>query len=54
MKIKSPCISICELDAKTNLCIGCYRTSEEIGKWKKFNEFEKKKILKLVKERKNV
>ena len=54
MKIKSPCISICELDAKTDLCIGCYRTSQEITKWSNMNESEKNKILKLVKERKNV
>ena len=54
MKIKSPCISICELDTKTDLCIGCLRTSQEIAGWKTLTDMEKKKILKLVRERQNV
>tara|TARA_B100000579_G_C22329725_1_gene619923 strand:+ start:285 stop:449 length:165 start_codon:yes stop_codon:yes gene_type:complete len=53
MTIKSPCISVCELDTKTDLCLGCYRTSSEIAVWQKLNEFEKKKILKLIRKRKN-
>lgn len=29
----SPCIKICTLDAATGFCIGCGRTSAEIGGW---------------------
>ncbi|MBS91590.1 MAG: DUF1289 domain-containing protein [Rickettsiales bacterium] len=54
MKIKSPCINVCDMDPKTGLCIGCHRTSDEIAKWKGFNENEKKKILRLLRDRKNV
>jgi predicted Fe-S protein YdhL (DUF1289 family) len=29
----SPCIGICEMDARTGLCSGCQRTIEEITAW---------------------
>ena len=30
--IKSPCIEVCALDDH-NVCIGCYRTADEIIDW---------------------
>jgi predicted Fe-S protein YdhL (DUF1289 family) len=30
--VKSPCIDICALDDK-DVCVGCYRTGDEIAKW---------------------
>ncbi|NQW93048.1 MAG: DUF1289 domain-containing protein [Polaromonas sp.] len=32
-EITSPCISICRMNAATNLCEGCYRTRDEIAAW---------------------
>ena len=32
-KIPSPCISICQMDPIKNICIGCYRTRQEIARW---------------------
>lgn len=29
----SPCISICQMDERTNLCKGCHRTIDEIREW---------------------
>jgi predicted Fe-S protein YdhL (DUF1289 family) len=29
----SPCVSVCELDAAGQLCIGCGRSLGEIGEW---------------------
>ena len=29
-EVKSPCIGVCALDAR-DVCIGCYRSSAEIG-----------------------
>lgn len=49
--IKSPCINTCDIDKKRDLCIGCYRTSEEITKWSIYNDLQKKKILQIVKKR---
>lgn len=32
-KLVSPCISICQMDAESGVCLGCYRTRKEIGNW---------------------
>jgi predicted Fe-S protein YdhL (DUF1289 family) len=32
VKIDSPCINICKIDAR-GLCVGCWRTLDEIGGW---------------------
>lgn len=29
---RSPCISVCALD-EADICIGCYRSAEEIADW---------------------
>ena len=29
----SPCVSVCELDAAGQLCVGCGRSLQEIGEW---------------------
>jgi hypothetical protein len=29
----SPCVSICTLDATGTLCVGCFRTVDEIAAW---------------------
>lgn len=32
LEVRSPCVSICALDAD-GVCIGCYRTADEITDW---------------------
>jgi len=53
--IVSPCISICKKDTKKNLCLGCFRSVDEITKWKNINTTEewKENNLKLIKARMN-
>ncbi|MFN8828627.1 MAG: DUF1289 domain-containing protein [Labrys sp. (in: a-proteobacteria)] len=29
----SPCVAICQIDPASGFCIGCGRTSQEIGRW---------------------
>ncbi len=43
-KIKSPCQLICTYD-EDKVCIGCYRTVEEIAKWDSYNDEMKLKVL---------
>ncbi len=31
--VKTPCIKVCFLDAASGLCLGCFRTADEIGDW---------------------
>ncbi|MEQ8823442.1 MAG: DUF1289 domain-containing protein [Filomicrobium sp.] len=37
----SPCINVCELDDKAGMCVGCGRTTAEIGNWLKFTQEER-------------
>lgn len=31
--IATPCVQVCIVDGPTGLCLGCYRTLQEIGGW---------------------
>lgn len=31
--VRSPCVSVCRMDAASGLCEGCLRTLEEIAGW---------------------
>ena len=42
--VNSPCINICKLD-ENKICIGCYRTLDEIANWTKYTNEEKLNII---------
>ena len=42
--VESPCISVCALDPGRTFCIGCYRTIDEIKRWRDASDEEKKRI----------
>lgn len=31
--IKTPCIKVCVIDGTSGLCLGCYRTLNEVAGW---------------------
>ena len=33
LSLRSPCVSVCRIDAETGYCAGCHRTIEEIAEW---------------------
>ena len=43
--IESPCIRSCTLDAAGQLCIGCFRTLDEIMAWTQLSEAERASVL---------
>ena len=47
---ESPCVSICALD-ENDICMGCYRSAQEITDWFMASDEEKRRILERVKER---
>jgi predicted Fe-S protein YdhL (DUF1289 family) len=47
---KSPCISICVLD-DDNICMGCYRSAEEITDWFMASDEQKNEVLRKARER---
>ena len=48
--VKSPCIEVCSLDDQ-DMCIGCYRTANEIIEWFSASDERKRIILSAVNER---
>lgn len=47
----SPCINVCKLEE--GLCIGCYRTIDEIALWGSVDDDDKRLILAAVARRRN-
>lgn len=48
----STCIKQCEMDFKTGLCKGCFRTIKEIADWGIMTEKQKQNVWYLIKRRK--
>ena len=51
VKLVSPCISVCQMDAEKGLCLGCYRTREEIAAWLGMSADEQSVLLSKLKTR---
>ncbi len=48
--VKSPCIEVCALN-DSDVCVGCYRTANEIIEWFSASNDRKREILVAVAER---
>lgn len=46
--IASPCINICKMDASNGLCLGCFRTLDEITVWSRTDDATRAQILAAV------
>ncbi len=42
--VPSPCQSICSMDAKDGLCLGCLRTLQEIAQWSQASQVQRVKF----------
>ena len=45
MSQETPCISVCQIDPRTNLCLGCGRTLPEIARWSAMDSAERRAIM---------
>ncbi|WP_417494691.1 DUF1289 domain-containing protein [Maricaulis sp.] len=43
--IKTPCVKVCFVDPAAGLCVGCFRTMDELGLWTKYSDAEREAIL---------
>ncbi|QNE33409.1 DUF1289 domain-containing protein [Sphingomonas sp. NBWT7] len=43
--VETPCIGICRLDDEGEMCLGCYRTLDEIGAWRDADEARRRLII---------
>ncbi|VVM83864.1 hypothetical protein PS645_02416 [Pseudomonas fluorescens] len=48
--VRSPCVNICALD-EADICTGCQRTVEEITRWSRMNNDERRTVLGFCHER---
>ena len=51
--VPSPCISLCEMDAKTGLCLGCQRTIDEIVGWGSASDDERRAVWRAIEQRRH-
>jgi predicted Fe-S protein YdhL (DUF1289 family) len=42
--VPSPCVSLCRIDERTGLCVGCLRTLEEIAGWTAFDDEQRRQV----------
>jgi uncharacterized protein len=51
MSQETPCIAVCMIDPRTQLCFGCGRTLPEIARWDRMDSAERLAVMKLLPER---
>jgi len=49
--LPSPCINICQIDAASGLCLGCFRSIDEITRWAQADEASQRAILAAIEQR---
>ena len=45
MSIDTPCIAVCMMDPRNNLCFGCGRTLPEIARWHRMESAERLAVM---------
>jgi len=43
--VKSPCVKVCQMDPRRNLCLGCCRTLDEIMRWSGMSDAERDQVM---------
>jgi predicted Fe-S protein YdhL (DUF1289 family) len=49
--LTSPCVGVCQINAKTKFCIGCWRTLREVAHWSRYEDEEKRAVLVALRDR---
>ena len=42
--VRSPCTSVCRLNAGTGWCEGCYRSIDEIAAWSRLSDVQRQAV----------
>ena len=48
MSNETPCIAVCLINPKSNLCLGCGRTLSEIARWHRMESAERLAVMALL------
>lgn len=49
--LTSPCVGVCQINAKTKFCLGCFRTLREVVHWSRYDDDQKREVLLALRER---
>ncbi len=49
--VQSPCVSVCRISLAKETCDGCYRTLEEIARWRDMTDAEQLEVVAAAAER---
>jgi uncharacterized protein len=49
--VPSPCVSVCRMDEPSGLCVGCWRTLDEIACWATLGDEAKRQIWQRIEQR---
>lgn len=52
--VRSPCVSVCVMNARSGLCEGCWRTLDEIAAWSAMDDAHKREVWALLRERRRL
>ena len=44
-EIESPCVKLCVVHPEARLCVGCFRSIDEIGSWSRMTSDERRTIM---------
>ena len=44
-EIESPCVRVCLIHPEARLCVGCYRTADEIARWSRMTPEERRTVM---------
>jgi hypothetical protein len=51
MSASSPCIQVCVIDGRADICLGCGRTLPEIAGWGRMSEEQRRAVMAVLPER---
>jgi predicted Fe-S protein YdhL (DUF1289 family) len=43
--IVTPCVKVCFMDDESGLCLGCFRTLQEVAAWARLGEAERAAVM---------
>lgn len=43
--IKTPCVQVCSVDPQSGLCLGCFRSLDEIAGWARLSDADRDAVL---------
>mgnify|MGYP001826360243 CR=1 FL=1 len=50
-EIESPCVKVCVIHPEARICLGCYRSGEEIAAWSRMTAAERREVMDALPER---